>query len=153
MDIEKYSYNGFNYIKNYSTGEYIIEHNKQKPDNIFKFYALSGYSVDALVKGYFYASHPIELNDSFDSSNFLLYTSQNLGIDFYERLLQDSLTKQEILDLYKKDISSEQKCKWYISNYFDIATNLFGVISTTAKENNLLMWPHYTQEVGFQIKY
>lgn len=153
MDIERYSYNNFEYVKNYTTGEFKILHNKQKPKNIFKFYAISKFSVDALINGYFYASHPIELNDSFDSTKFLLYSSQNLGIDYYERLIQDTMTKEEIVTLYNSDINNEQKCNWYISTHFDISTNLFGIISTTAKENNLLMWPHYTQESGFQIKF
>ena len=153
MDIEKYTFNNFTYLKNYDSGETTIQHDKTKPENIFKFYSLSKFSTDALVKGYFYASHPIELNDSFDSSKFLMYASQKLDYEFYERLLKEDLTKEEIVDLYNKDISNEHLCTWYISNHFDIATNLFGIISTTAKENNILMWPHYTQETGFQIKF
>ncbi|MFA9186751.1 DUF2971 domain-containing protein [Flavobacterium sp. FBOR7N2.3] len=150
--MEKYNFNGFTYVKDYKYSGFSIEHNKEKPEHIFKFYALNKFSVDALLKGYFYASHPIELNDSLDSSRFLMYTSQKLGIDFYERLIEDSLTKQEITELYNKDINNENLCSWYITTHYDISTNLFGIISTTAKENNILMWPHYTQESGFQIK-
>ena len=40
-----------------------------------------------------------------------------------------------------------------LSDVFNTATNLFEVISTTGKENNSLMWSHYTQEKDFQIKF
>lgn len=151
--MEKYSFNDFTYVKDYEQEGFSIEHNKEKPENIFKFYALNKFSVDALLKGYFYASHPIELNDSLDSSRFLLFSSKKIDIDFYERLIQDSLPKNEIENIYNQDMNNENLCSWYISQYYAISTNLFGIISTTGKENNILMWPHYTQESGFQIKF
>ena len=151
--MEKYDFNGFTYIKGYNTSGFSIEHNKEKPENIFKFYALNKFGVDALIKGYFYASHPIELNDSLDSSRFLMYTTKKLEFDFYERLIDGALSKDELVELYNKDINNENLCAWYITTHYDITTNLFGIISTTAKENNVLMWPHYTQELGFQIKF
>jgi len=151
--MEKYDFNGFTYIKDYDISGFSIEHNKEKPENIFKFYALNKFGVDALIKGYFYASHPIELNDSLDSSRFLMYTSKKLEFDFYERLIDGALSKDELVELYNKDINNENLCTWYITKHYDITKNLFGIISTTAKENNVLMWSHYTQELGFQIKF
>lgn len=151
--MEKYLFNNFTYVKDYEKPGFSIEHNIEKPENIFKFYALNKFSVDALLNGYFYASHPIELNDSLDSSRFLLYASKKMNFDFYERLIQDSLPKDEIEKIYNQDINNENLCTWYITHHYDISTNLFGIISTTGKENNILMWPHYTQESGFQIKF
>jgi hypothetical protein len=37
-----------------------------KPTELYKFYRVNSYSIDAVTKGYFYASHPFELNDPFD---------------------------------------------------------------------------------------
>lgn len=152
---ENYEFNDFNYVKDYNStdNKAVIEHNKEKPENIYKFYAVSRFSVDALIKGYFYASHPIELNDSLDCSPFLWYTRKPIEIEQYKRLWGDILSDKELKDYYEQDCNTENLCKGFISNVFDTATNLFGVISTTGKENNPLMWPHYTQEKGFQIKF
>jgi hypothetical protein len=156
-NIEKYKFKEFTYVKYYNSGDNkgIIEHNKNKPEYLFKFYALTEYSVDAFVKGYFYASHPIELNDCLDSSPFLFFTSKPLDFELYEKFLGFAYKENmdELKKFYEDDCSKENLCKGYISNLYSIATNLFGIISTTERENNPLMWPHYTQEKGFQIKF
>ncbi len=156
MEIEDYSYNGFKYLKNYSPNieSPIIEHGKIKPENLFKYYSLSKFSVDALINGYLYASHPIELNDLLDSSPFLLYTSQKLDFVLYEKLYGQVIkNKEELKKLYNEDSSRESLCKAYISTLWEVSTNLFGIISTSENEFSPLMWPHYTQEKGFQIKF
>ncbi len=157
MNIEDYHHNGFTYLKNYSPNieSPIIEHNKTKPENIFKYYALCEHSVDALINGYLYASHPIELNDLLDSSPFLLYTSKKLDLVLYEKLYGSVIeSNQKLVELYEQDISSEERmCQGYISTLWQVATNLFGIISTSQNEFSPLMWPHYTQEKGFQIKF
>ncbi len=154
---EKYSYNDFLYVKNYEKGNNspIIEHNITKPEHIFKFYGMNKHSVDALIKGYLYASHPNELNDLLDSSRFLLFTSQKLEFELYNQFLGFAYeeNKDELVKFYEEDSSNKNLCQGYISNHWDTATNLFGIISMTTKENNTLMWPHYTQEKGFQLKF
>lgn len=154
-NIEEYEFNNYKYVKDYNTSDdrAIIEHNKDKPENIFKFYALTRFGVDALLNSYFYASHPIELNDTLDSSPFLWYTSKPIDFAQYERFLGEILSKEELTEYFRQDCNRESLCKGFISNVYDTATNLFGIISTTAKENNPLMWPHYTQEKGFQVKF
>lgn len=155
MKIEKHEFNGFSYIKNYEKLKGTsIEHSLEKPEHIFKFYSFSKYSVEAVLKGYFYASHPFDLNDVFDCTKFLMGTSKKLDFEYYERLLHEVYTPEQIKEFYEKDNESEEnKGRNYIDKLWDIATNLFGIISTTATEYNLLMWPHYTQENGFQIKF
>ncbi len=154
MKVEKHEFNGFSYIQNYEKLKgTIIIHSQERPENIFKFYSFSKYSVDSIHKGYFYASHPFDLNDTFDSTKFLMATSKKLDYVYYQNLLHEVLSKEQIDDFYRKDNESdEHKGRHYIDKLWDIATNLFGIISTTASEYNLLMWPHYTQENGFQIK-
>lgn len=156
MQTEDYHYNGFTYLKNYSPNidSPIIEHDKIKPQNIFKYYSLSKYSVDALINGYLYASHPIELNDLLDSSPFLLYTSKKLDFDLYENLYAPVLENiEDIIKIYEEDANKENLCKGYISTMWEVSTNLFGIISTSENEFSPLMWPHYTQEKGFQLKF
>lgn len=155
MKIERHDFNGFSYIQNYEELKGTsIEHSLKKPENIFKFYSFSKNNIDAILKGYFYASHPFDLNDTFDSSKFLMVTSKKLGYDYYEKLLKDVCTVDQIEDFYQKDNEREDhKARHYIEKLWDLSTNLFGIISTTVSEYNLLMWPHYTEEKGFQVKY
>lgn len=155
--MEEYKYNGFKYIKDYQNTEVpiTVEHGKKKPENIFKFYGLSRFSVDALTKGYFYTSHPIELNDILDSSPFLFYTSKPLDFEYYDKFLGFLYEgkEEELIKYYEEDSREPNLCKGYIFQLWETMTNIFGIISTTGKENNPLMWPHYTQEKGFQIKF
>ena len=110
--MDQIKYNNFIYRNSVHNGEYII-HNKIKPSKLFKYYAFSEYSVDALLRGYLFASHPFDLNDTLDS-NYSLLT--NIDQNIY-----NSLSTQ------------------------------FGIISLVGDSSNDLMWPHYTQERGFQI--
>ena len=155
-NIDIYEHNGFKYIKDHndvSSKGAIIEHNKKKPENLFKFYAFNNFSIDALINSYLYASHPFELNDTLDSSPFLLYTSKSIKFSFYEKFLGPSYKdKRELQKFYKNDANKKNLCRGYISTLWEIVSNIFGIISMTGKENNPLMWPHYTQEKGFQIK-
>ncbi|MBO9584421.1 MAG: DUF2971 domain-containing protein [Flavobacterium sp.] len=156
MDKEDYQFNGFTYLKNYAPSDEspIIEHGKSKPENIFKYYSLTKYSVDALMNGYLYASHPIELNDLLDSSPFLFFTSEKLDFVLYEKLYGPVVQSKEELDkIYEDDANRERLCQSYISTMWQVATNLFGIISTSENEFSPLMWPYYTQEKGFQIKF
>jgi hypothetical protein len=152
---ETYKYNDFLYIKDYSNeGSPIVEHNVLKPEYVYKFYSLSKYSIAAFVDGYLYASSPLELNDILDSSPFLMYTSEKLEFDQYKKLFESIYEDVESLrKYYDEDSNRDNLCKGYISTMYDIATNLLGIISMTGKEFNTLMWPHYTQEQGFQLKF
>lgn len=154
---KEYKYNGFKYLDNHSPSieNSIIKHDKKKPENIFKYYALSKYSVDALVNGYLYASHPIELNDLLDGSPFLLYTSEKLEFKLYEKFLGEVFNgdMNKLKRFYEEDTNNENLCREYLGTLWEVTTNLFGVISTSENEFSALMWPHYTQEKGFQIKF
>lgn len=155
MNNKPYTYNDFTYqeVGNKENDGVRIMHNKSYPDKVHKFYAINSFSVDALVNGYFYASHTFELNDYLDSSPFLWYASNPLSFDFYERFLGQDVSKDELVKFYEADINRDNLCKGYISKYWEVLSNLCGIISLTAVENSILMWPHYTQEKGFQLTF
>lgn len=155
MNNKPYTYNDFTYQEagNKENDGVKITHNKPYPDKVHKFYAINSFSVDALVNGYFYASHTFELNDYLDSSPFLWYASNPLSFDFYERFLGQDISKDELVKFYEADINRDNLCKGYISKYWEVLSNLCGIISLTAVENSILMWPHYTQEKGFQLTF
>ncbi|MAD98614.1 MAG: hypothetical protein CMB99_14925 [Flavobacteriaceae bacterium] len=152
--MEKYSYNQFEYLNREANSKKpIIKHNLDEPDYVYKYYSLTSYNVDSVVNSYFYASHPIELNDVLDSNPFLLYSSKKLSLEHYENIFSEVLTDNEVFELYEKDINDENRCNAYISTLYEISSNLFGVVSFSKSGNNSLMWPHYTQENGFQLKF
>lgn len=150
-----YTYNDFTYQKidnGLNDGVQII-HNKKYPNKIHKFYPINNYNVDALLNGYLYASHTFELNDYLDSSPFLWFTSKPLEFYYYKKILDIDIPQDELIKFYEADITRESLCKGYISKFWEVISNLLGVISLTANENSLLMWPHYTQEKGFQLTF
>lgn len=153
MDKSSFTYNGFTYkeLGNKENDGVDIIHNEPYPDKVHKFYQFNSNNVDALVNGYFYASHTFELNDYLDSNSFLWYTSNPLSPYFYRKLFDDIIPLDKLKEFYYTDINRENLCKGYISTYLEIISNLFGIISLTTNENNILMWSHYTQEKGFQI--
>lgn len=155
MSNNSYIYNGFTYEKegNKENDGVRIIHNKPYPDKVHKFYPINNYSIDALINGYFYASHTNEINDVLDSSPFLWYASKPLSFDFYERFLDKDIPKDELLKFYDSDTKSDNLCKGYISHYFEVISNIFGIISLTADDSGTLMWAHYTQEKGFQLTF
>lgn len=52
-----------------------------KPSHLYKYYSLSNYNLDALEKGYFYLSNPLNFNDPFDCCNNLIIEKQRDPID------------------------------------------------------------------------
>ncbi len=155
MNNKPYTHNGFTYEEegNKENDGVRISHNKPYPDKVHKFYSINILNVDALIKGYFYATHTFELNDYLDSNPFLWYASNPLSFDFYESFLGKDIPRNELLKFYEADTNRDNLCKGYISKYFEVISNIFGVISFTAIENSILMWSHYTQEKGFQLTF
>ncbi len=64
----------------YSDNKWIIHKNgiplTQKPRNLYKYYALTEFNVDAISKGYFYLNNPINFNDPFDCCSNLVIEKQ-----------------------------------------------------------------------------
>lgn len=151
MDNNSFAYNGFTYTKQdigKNSGVDVF-HNIPKPEKVFKYYSLNKYNVDALTEGYFYASHPFELNDYLDSSPFLLISSIKQPLFKYRNLFQGLISEKELEDYYESDFTG----KMFIKLFWDLISNIFGVISLTSNEHCPLMWPHYTREKGFQIAF
>lgn len=153
--MEEHIFNGFRYYSNYENGKLpSIAHTKQTPEYLFKFYSFGKYNIDALINNYLYASHPYELNDILDCSRFLFFTSKPFQFEAYEKLYFKEKnifkTKEQLLRFYEDDIKNN--CRKYLSHFFAMFSDFFGVISLSEKEDNILMWPHYTQEKGFQVQ-
>lgn len=157
-------YNGFSYHirinqENKTLEKLDILHDIAKPTYLCKYYSLSKFSVDAVINHYFYAAHPKELNDKHDCSAYLIdYSSCDLStfvkkIQDAERTLFNKVeyTEEIIENLF---YSSE---RWRLERHLAELNAtclfcLFGVISLTSEDDNVLMWAHYAQNNGFLIK-
>jgi len=150
-----YEYNDFQYEVEYKTNteqdKIQINHKKEYPKKLFKYFSFSEYSIKALLDSYLYASNPLELNDSLDCSVLLWYTENPLEFDLYKKLFQQSLSEDELKEFYKNDLNN--RCNSYLGTYWELTTNMYGIISMTSRENHPLMWPHYTNEKGFKLKF
>ncbi len=142
---EPYEHNGFLYLENPVNGEY-IKHDKNKPENLYKYYGMSKYSVEALIKGYLYASHPFDLNDTLDS-NFSLLIASKVEERFHDVLYRNLQNKPE------RNYNEIEDRKAFVHDLYNDFSTKFGVVSLTGDATNDLVWPHYTQEQGFQIMF
>ncbi|MBN1199572.1 MAG: DUF2971 domain-containing protein [Bacteroidales bacterium] len=77
---------GFNYI-DYGPGQRIaLESPLNSPTTLVKFFPLSKNSVDALEKHYLYGSHPLELNDPFDSLRWMFGKDFSKWMFFFQKI-------------------------------------------------------------------
>lgn len=130
-------------ISGYKYTESGIEYpsNKLSPTYLYKYYSLSKNNIDAFLKGYLFASHPLQLNDIKDSRHTLFKFKYKPDKSLYKQLNQ--------LHVFEIDETGE-----LLKAYFwKTQSLLMGVISLTTSDTNDLMWPHYTKEYGFVIKF
>jgi hypothetical protein len=125
-----------------------------RPEYLYKYYSLTKNSVDALLKGYFYASHPDQLNDKYDCAADL-FDCSNCDLDFFIQELSNyrriAITKEEIIQCYYS------QDRWKLGVIFSICEQdrlfrIYGVISLAQEEDNMLLWANYSQNSGFAIK-
>ena len=142
----KYVFNPNNHIKR--KFEVIPPEPKQPPNSLYKYFGLNKYSLDALRKGYLYASCPQELNDRFDCmSNLIDFSNitQDQVFDFYSGFQH---TKEEITQDYNK--FHKDFCLHYPVSLWAG----FGIISMTNNYLNPTMWAHYaSSNHGFTVKF
>lgn len=109
------------------------------PENLYKYYALTKYSVQAFCGRYLYASNPKDLNDIYDSTPLLV--------------LADSESEAQCIINGKEDKESDIVSQW--SRFYKWEDDFFskwGIISLSTEYKNLLMWSHYAKNDGFCIR-
>jgi hypothetical protein len=123
------------------------------PNFLYKYYAVTDYNIDAILNHYFYASHPNEFNDLFDSfMNLIDY--KDLDLSEYIDILCDKtkiMSEEEIRHHYRenKDFLAREFSKIIHGLfYFQI-----GIISLTTQPVNMSMWNYYSKYDGFTVGY
>ncbi len=123
-----------------------VIHNESKPKRLYKYFGLNKNSADALLNSYLFASHPFHLNDIMDCNPLLTYSSKKIAIDIYKKFIKNTSDK-ELNRFRDEDVHNRQ----FINLMWSLLSNVYGVVSLTGRKNHSLMWPHYTNEDGFQI--
>ncbi|MDR0691688.1 MAG: DUF2971 domain-containing protein [Prevotellaceae bacterium] len=131
---------------------FFLEPKSSTPEYLYKYYRLDKNSIDAIVNGYLFASHPYNFNDEYDCSPDLIdYSDRNL--EFFLDVLGKSLDKDTISEYF-----SSEKDKWRIvRKATEVASGRlwlrFGVISLTTDLTSMHMWAHYAENSGFVVKF
>lgn len=139
----EFEYNNRRYI---AENKFRIEYDKQMeyviPESFTKYYALSEFSIDALLKNYLYASHPFELNDPFDCFRHLIDATGKTQIEMVSNYNPNDLTENFNPEIFLNTI--------YEGNFRNI-----GLISLTDSNNeNPILWAHYTNNhKGFSVTF
>lgn len=132
----------------YTDGDPIfnIQYDKEKyviPETLYKYYALSKNSIEAITTPYLYASHPNQLNDPLDCHKDIVVfddeeTLKALWEPLYENVLQE--------------LGAELMHEKAPSTFKTINYRKCGIISLTEHPDNELMWSHYAQKDGFCVE-
>lgn len=135
-------YNKWHYIYSYDPLFFDIlpEVKMDVPETLFKYYALCANSVDALTKSYIYVSHPDELNDVFDSSEYLMkFDNENVN-----KIMDRIISK---VDYPNNNILT------YSESHHEILHLTTGIFSLSEKCDSILLWAYYTNNKGFAIEF
>lgn len=117
------------------------------PAQLYKYYALSNTSVDALTNHYLFASSPEMLNDRFDSSNRLIDLSLPDNIQDCNAFLKRHGLRT-IRDTWENRILLHENVKGCLAK--DIFAK-WGIVSMASENDDILMWSHYAKDSGYCV--
>ena len=129
----------------YTDGDPIfnIQYDKDKyvmPETLYKYYALSENSMDAITTPYLYASDPNQLNDPLDCHKDII-------------VIDDEETLQALWKPLYENALQELGAEWMYENasatFKTIINKKYGIIYLTEHPDNELMWSHYAQKRWF----
>ena len=121
---------------------------RSTPSSLFKYYALSDKSIEAVEQKYLYASHPYQLNDLFDCSESLIeFDSKEAIMSFFGGIIPieeiDKGFKEKDKEFYRK-----------VQYNFNIALySRWGLLSFTEDPLSIPMWSYYTMNQGFVVEF
>lgn len=155
-------FNNWKYL-NDQGGKIIPETEIPLPDYFVKYYALSKYSVDALRNGYLYFSHPLSLNDPFDSCR------QMISLDKFSRrqfvklfcnnnqkgLPNSHFTSEELEKIINDEYENNKEylVDRSLTQFWNLIFKDWGILSLSDAELDNQMWAYYCNHSGFLIKY
>lgn len=155
-------FNGWEYIKDKKGFRILPDKEISEPLSFVKYYSLTDYNSDALMNSYLFFSHPLSINDPFDSCHQLV----NLGL-FSERQLVKLLFKNRNFVISQFELTYKQietQVSYYIKKdknellkmcltfFWNFIFKDYGILSLAKFDTDMLMWSYYSNHQGFAIK-
>lgn len=154
MAINKIERYGWEYSSDDSIlngGYKIVSSEKDKrpiPKTLYKYYALTNDSIDAITNQYLYAPHPYQLNDLYDcSESLILYDN----IEAVKRFFKGIITVEEIEAGFRNN--DKQFFKMIQFNLNVLFFSRIATISFTEDKLSIPMWSYYTNNKGFAVEF
>jgi len=120
----------------------------EKPQVLYKLYAFSDNSFDALINQYVYATHPFQLNDIFDCNEELIeFDDENVVRQFFSPMVPTDKLEKYIKSKGSNIKVSAQRL------FKEIVYKKWGIFSLTNNPNNVLMWAYYGNHKGFCVEF
>lgn len=155
-------FNDWKYIKDKQGVRIIPDSEKTMPNSFIKYYGLNGNSIDSLTKSYLFFSHPLILNDPFDSCRQLVsldkfserqfvqlqYKNQNLATPGQRFSLEKIQSK--VAEWYKKD--KMDLADSFLTFFWNLIFKDWGVLSLSGTDNDMLMWSYYNCHQGIALE-
>jgi hypothetical protein len=145
----------------YLDGKQITIYNKVK---LYKYQAITDYSIDALAKREWWFSSPSSFNDPFEFKLLIPdadYIKKVNGIDKIKRGLAECLIKEKAIYIGKKYRTREEKISAVVAHLNEFSNDEelvrmtveryqkdlygLGVVSFTENNGDILMWSHYAK--------
>ncbi len=139
--------------------------NKSKPEKLIKYYSLTDYNIDAFKRNYLFFSHPLDLNDPFDSCRYMIdlrFLSKGYFITLISRYMHffmpsRKLSIAEIINYVEHGFNNEtSKMDFFQTHnpfYWNIIFSKVAVLSLSEIEDSMLLWSYYTNHKGFAVKF
>lgn len=156
-------FNDWKYIKDKGRARIIPDSDIPLPKSFIKYYGLNENSVNATINGYLFFSHPLILNDPFDSCRqlvsldkfserqFVKLREQNQRFITPDRRYSLEEIKFKIVKRYrenKKDLADS-----YLTLFWNLIFKDWGILSLAGVDNDMLMWSYYNNHQGFALEF
>lgn len=118
------------------------------PSFVCKYYSINERNIAALLGQKLFVSSPDQLNDLFDTL-FL-----RIGVDPTHASIYKDLIENVGLEFNTTEFKTSTSYREKLRNtLFAIWNSKIGILSTTDKPFDDLMWAHYTNNEGFQVQF
>lgn len=156
-------FNNWEYIKDNKGARIIPDSEIPLPKSFIKYYSLNNHNVDAFTNEYLFFSHPLTLNDPFDSCRQLLSLERFSERQFVKLHEQEQRfvtpdfnysleeIKFKIAKYYREDKNGLLDS--FLTIYWNLIFKDWGTLSLTEINNDMLMWSYYTNHLGFALEF
>lgn len=123
----------------------IEKHKAELPKRIFKYFEFGDSLKDTLTGKYFWHSKPRDFNDPFDC-NLSLMKRPSFDIAKEFLLAENNFSRSKRREIERIINSNPQKAIESVIDGFETELDKYGICCFSAKENDPLMWAHYSKK-------